>query len=202
MTMRERMTAIQSHHMTRWRKRRENGNSRNTRNKANPTWIMRNCCVGTIPYAAYRWNNDITTATAATIRPSKPARRLIAPSSASMYSSAFLSAASSTAMWCSAAISWISRSSLSLIVCVFPRRSSCYPETKNPARGARWISIRPAMIRGLFDVQSLFAEIFDRPRVKRDHDGRIGLVLQVEVLRFLVHPDHIFLLVEHRLHDV
>src|SRR6266852_1227229 len=53
---------------------------------------MRKICVGTIPYAAYRWNSDITTATAVIKTPAFPASRLTAPSSSSMNSSAFFRA--------------------------------------------------------------------------------------------------------------
>src|SRR3954469_3584823 len=44
--------------------------------------------------AAYRWNSDITTATVVATLPAVPDSRLSAPSSASMNSSAFFSAAS------------------------------------------------------------------------------------------------------------
>ena len=73
----------QSHHMTRWRKRRASGNRRNDRSITKATWIARSAWVGTIEYAAYRWNSDIATASAATAAPRAPPSRLAAPSSSS-----------------------------------------------------------------------------------------------------------------------
>src|SRR3989304_4673164 len=69
---------------------------------------------------------------------------------------------------------------------------------KEIQRAARWISLRPGKTRRLFDAQPFFAEVLDRARVERNHDRRVGLILEVEVLRFPVHPDHVFLLLEHR----
>ena len=44
--------ASQSHHMTRWRKRRATGNTRNDRIRTKATWIARRAWVGTMEYAA------------------------------------------------------------------------------------------------------------------------------------------------------
>ena len=41
------------------------GNRRNDRTSTNATWIARSAWVGTMEYAAYRWNRDIATASAA-----------------------------------------------------------------------------------------------------------------------------------------
>jgi hypothetical protein len=54
-------------------------------------------CAGTIAYAEYRWNNDITIAAAVTNTPSQPRSLFVRPSSSSMNSSAFFSASASTA---------------------------------------------------------------------------------------------------------
>src|SRR6185295_3568371 len=89
--------AIQSHHITRWRKRGDTGNTRKHRNSTNATCTGRSVCVGTIAYAVYRWNADITNATPTTNACSQPLNLLAAPSSASMNSSALCNASSLTA---------------------------------------------------------------------------------------------------------
>src|SRR5687767_13222404 len=115
---------------------------------------------------------------------SQPLSLLWTPSSRSIISSARASASAltSAAGWCSRTISSLTDS----------------PSMKSPASALVGASQRAALL----DLDALLGEILDRGRMPRDRGGLGFLVLELDVLGFLVHADEIVAMVEHRLRDL
>src|SRR6185295_11865827 len=126
----------------------------------------------------------MTTVTAMTKPASAPVSLFWTPSSRSIICSARCSASAliSAAGWCSSVTS-------SLIAS---------PEMKSPARGPGGAAVPP----GSVDLDALLAEVLHRARVPGQRRGFGLLVLELEVLRLLVHANQLVAVVEHRLEDV
>src|SRR5918992_3964418 len=115
----------------------------------------------------------MTTATVATSAANPPTSLLCTPSSRSIISSA--------------------RARASLLTSA---EGGC--KEKAPTGGAFSRSLTCSI-----ELYGLFLEVPHRARMPRDAAGGRGLlVLELEVLRFLVHADQFIALLEHRLHDV
>src|SRR5215208_8194773 len=86
-----------------------------------------------------------------------------------------------------------------------PSSSSTYCSARSSAASltaaGSWIDT-PTFEAGSVDLDALFLEVLQRPRMKRDRRGRGLLVLELEVRRFLVHGDDVVLAVEDGLDDV
>src|SRR5438105_9324443 len=107
------------------------------------------------------------------------------PSSCSIISSARFSASSLIS-----AAGWWMRATSSLM-------GSSANEKAPPGHpdGASWAA------RALLEVDALFAEVFHRARVPGHRRGVFLLVLELDVLGFLVRAHQVILVIEHRLHD-
>src|SRR5688572_10779075 len=113
---------------------------------------------------------------------SQPTSRLWTPSSRSIISSARASASRLTS-----AEGWCRRTVSSLI-------------TKKPRR-AHPAGLGLARQRSV-DLDAFFGEELDRPGVPRNRRSLGLLVLELDVLGLLVHPDQLVAMVEHGLDDV
>src|SRR5689334_2799503 len=119
------------------------------------------------------------TATAATKAAIQPRWRFWTPSSCSIISSARFSAASLIS-----AAGWWMRATSSLM---------CPLSTKKP-RQDQWSGLVRCSGR-LFQLGALLVEVLDRARMPRQRRSVRLLVLDLEVLRFLVHADQLVAMV-------
>src|SRR5688572_10938160 len=110
---------------------------------------------------------------------------------------------SSVSGTCSAMVlpsSTIARVSFSAIRRSPPTAQGQYHTNKNPADSRRGFRLEPEA--GSLHLDALLLEVLERTRMPRQRARRGFLVLELEVLRFLVHGDQILLVLEDRLHDV
>src|SRR5512134_3446592 len=136
-----------------------------------------------MPYAAYRWNSDMITASPVTNAPSAPRSRLTAPSSCSMYCSAFCRASAETAVTSSAP----------------PRLSAMSQRERGVDRPRSRLALGWDR---LVQRDAFFGEVLLRARMVGNDRGAAALVLELEVPRFGVNAHEVVLTLDQRLDDV
>src|SRR5687768_5396615 len=127
----------------------------------------------------------MATATVPTSAASQPVSLFCTPSSRSIISAARFSASSLTS-----AAGWCSRATSSVMA----------PPTNEKAPPASWTGLARSAF--LVELHAFLGEVLHRARMPGQRRGVLLLVLELEVLGFLVHPDQLVAMVEDRLDDV